>query len=263
MDEGLREDCEAELEALEAVYFNECTVVSRWPPCVSIALAPSAEEIANQFVQMTLHLRGGEQYPNECPAIEIRQPKGLGDARHAALLGQLRAHAEECRGMPMMASITQVAQDLLTDINSPEGDCPFCIMPIVDAGGGSSRGHMKLLECFHCAHSDCFAEWWHWEQSRLGREHEEAVAQRPSAPEGQTDAAYYGDPSGPFPVRCPVCRGEVSAEDLSHIAGLLHPSAQVNAPRAGGITVAAVAQRDRSLGGSGLPEDVKRALRED
>ncbi len=47
---------EEEIEAVQAVYFNECTVVRVWPPCIKLELIPLTAEDETQQVGGCLSL---------------------------------------------------------------------------------------------------------------------------------------------------------------------------------------------------------------
>ncbi|XP_024519658.1 uncharacterized protein LOC9647291 isoform X3 [Selaginella moellendorffii] len=77
--------------------------------------------------------------------------------------------------------------DFLTSNNYPEGDCCFCLFPLVDPALDHAHQHyMKLMSCFHCFHSDCFSDWWKW------------------LPADST-------------ASCPVCRAEIHTQDVAHV----------------------------------------------
>jgi hypothetical protein len=81
---------------------------------------------------------------------------GLGDARAAQLLSALRQAAEEAAGEMALVQLAAAAQDAVDAANSPEGDCPICMFPLVGGGsgepGGSISSEAQKLPCFHCMH---------------------------------------------------------------------------------------------------------------
>ena len=49
------------------------------------------------------------------------------------------------------------AQDILTELNSPEGDCPICLLPLAGAASGAEPVSAAVdqpvkLPCYHCLH---------------------------------------------------------------------------------------------------------------
>ena len=48
-------------------------------------------------------------------------------------------------------------QDILTEFNTPEGDCPICLLPLADAPSAaepvSAAAYQTVkLPCYHCLH---------------------------------------------------------------------------------------------------------------
>jgi len=70
---------------------------------------------------------------------------------------------------------------LLTPLMSPKHDCAYC--------------------------RQCFAEWWHWQQSSM--QHKAGQIQKDlqsAAPQRLQDEGLVPDADGLFAVQCPVCR---------------------------------------------------------
>ena len=177
----------AELDALAAV-FEGVTVVSRWPPVVSIAVAPRGAPEAATFVAATLTLACGTSYPASPPAVSLTDVKGMGAAREAALLARLAGVAGGAAGDAALAVVADAALDALTDDPGPSGDCPMCLDPL--KGGGRA---LVRLACWHGIHLECAAAWW-------------AAAGRRGGGAGAGDAS----------LTCPTCRA---------VAGPLAPAA--------------------------------------
>lgn len=85
----------------------------------SIALRPRGARQA--FVSATLHLAAPAGYPATSPSIQLLDPRGLGDARAAALLARLNAEAADLAGGPCLGALVEACQDGLTEANAPEG----------------------------------------------------------------------------------------------------------------------------------------------
>ncbi|CAM6127285.1 unnamed protein product [Calypogeia fissa] len=214
-------EVQQEVEAMEAVYGSDCTVFQVFPPHLSIFIKPrTADDASVQFVEAVLVMEAGEKYPDAPPELELKDVKGLGDSRHAQLLGDLRAQAAELAGGPMLVAISEAATDLLTNMNTPDGDCCFCTDPLDDG----AKPFMKLMACFHCFHSDCFGDWWRWLQyqqptrpplhaGRLQDEDgEETSLEQIESSEGRITRA-----PGELQMHCPVCRKLILAEDFAHV----------------------------------------------
>lgn len=83
----LQEELAEELEALEAVYFDEVKLLHRWPPSLSLTLSPlTCSDPTAQFVTATLLIEADTQYPLSRPTLRIVDSKGLGDQRQCSLL---------------------------------------------------------------------------------------------------------------------------------------------------------------------------------
>lgn len=100
----------------------------------------------------------------------------------------LAAEAAQLAGELQLGHLAETALDLLTAANEPEGDCAFCLEPLLAAGrsgsngggGGSGGGGccgggrgsgpaLLRLGCYHAYHAACFAPWWHWQQDRMAQ----------------------------------------------------------------------------------------------
>ena len=112
-------------------------------------------------------------YPTGAPSVHLRDVRGLDDGRQATVLDRLQRAIEEHGGggAPILALLCEEAFEALTELNHPDGDCPFCLTPIAPDGdrdgdenenGDSSSTFMKLMSCYHCFHTSCFGEWWRW-----------------------------------------------------------------------------------------------------
>ena len=86
------------------------------------------------------------------PAEVTKSPlAGLEDARVADVLTRLRQEAADSVGNMVLGLLIEAARDLLTAMNSPEGDCVFCMRSLMEASSFGSRELMKL-PCYHCFH---------------------------------------------------------------------------------------------------------------
>lgn len=77
---------------------------------------------------------------------------GLGDARVAELLSSLRQEAQESVGNMVLGLVIETARDVLTGMNSPEGDCIFCMDSLLDEASTSGSQELTKLPCYHCFH---------------------------------------------------------------------------------------------------------------
>lgn len=199
------EETEEELEAALAVYGSDCTILKRSPPHLVLRLQPrTAYDISLQ-------------YPRKPPALEIKDTKGLDEMKVANLASGLEDLANELIFNPMLVAICEAALDRLTEMNQPDGNCSFCMEPLVlDAGKSDIRPFMKLLSCFHCFHSDCFGRWWRWVLQEKNLVFSSAFGSL--EPEEEKDLseliASCEKLLGEAELKCPICRKFINAEDL-------------------------------------------------
>jgi E3 ubiquitin-protein ligase RNF25 len=145
---------EEEVEAVQAIYEGDCTILQRFPPHLSVALKPhTADDPSRQFVEAVLVIKASDQYPGMIPDLELQDTKGLDDKRHAKFLCDLHAKLRQFSPGPMLVAISEAAKELLTSMNAPDGDCCFCMLPLdMPDSSQRSRPYMKLMSCFHCFH---------------------------------------------------------------------------------------------------------------
>ena len=68
------------------------------------------------------------------------------------MLGLLREEATAMAGEMMLGHLCETAKTRLTEMNSPEGDCAFCLLPLVEDGKHVGSKQLLKLACFHCYH---------------------------------------------------------------------------------------------------------------
>lgn len=221
-----------EIEAVKAVYGSDCSVIQEMPPYLKISLKPrTAEDLSQQFVEASLVIRANTQYPMEPPEIELTDSKGLDKCRHSYLLLEIQNYARELAASPMLVSLCEATIDRLSDMNHPEGNCSFCLSPLVmeDAESGL-RPFMKLMSCFHCFHSDCFGRWWRWLQKQNQLESANSVDTSVSILGENEDERVHADSNSSshfnkdkewVSVNCPVCRKEIHVKDVEHVQQFL------------------------------------------
>eukprot|EP00897_Mesotaenium_endlicherianum_P006017 jgi/Mesen1/5443/ME000271S04470 len=201
------EDVEAEVEALEAISAEACTILQRYPPLIELALKPlTADDVT---MQANLVVRASTQYPQEPLDVELKDVKGLDDSRRSHLLSHLRTWAAQSCPHPALVGLCEEAKEKLTAMNVPDGDCCFCMDPLVSAHGHAEaaaqqqkRPLVKLMTCFHCFHSQCWNTWWTWELQQLAQR--KLDRQKASKREEKEEV-----------LRCPVCRTPVVPEDTA------------------------------------------------
>ncbi|CAL8471319.1 g10861 [Coccomyxa elongata] len=176
------------------------------------------------YVRAELMIFVGKKYPDEVPEIELRNAKGLGDARVAQLLSRLRQEAQESVGNMVLGLVIETARDVLTGMNNPEGDCIFCMNSLSDEASTSDSRELTKLPCYHCFHLDCFARWWRWEQRSLHTKRKRIIEELSAAAGPKLyNSGLIPTDQGLFTVLCPSCRAKVTPEDLAHVMPRLMP----------------------------------------
>ncbi|KAJ0053860.1 hypothetical protein Pint_00102 [Pistacia integerrima] len=237
------EEVAMELEAVQAVYEEDCVVLDSYPPHLHLHIKPRTADISSQqFVEAVIDIRAGPKYPDEPPSVDLIESKGLDQKRQKHLISSIQDKACELSSCLMLVALCEVIVSLLigcfvtvnfddynsnifyiykesveklSAMNHPDGDCPLCLYPLVPKDENDEvLPFMKLMSCFHCFHSDCIIQWWNWLQK-----------------EKENDASY-GDTSHLIrDVRnerveenignCPVCRNIFHAKDLEHVLDLV------------------------------------------
>ncbi|KAM7276718.1 hypothetical protein ACFE04_018584 [Oxalis oulophora] len=144
-----------EIEALEAVYGGDCTILNSFPPHLHLHIKPRTADISSQqFVEAVLSIKAGVQYPKEPPYIELIDSKGLDEERQKYLIHKITDTARELSSCSMLVALCEEAIESLTSMNHPDGDCPMCLDPLLQEDKhGKAVPFMKLMSCFHCFHS--------------------------------------------------------------------------------------------------------------
>ncbi|KAH9606598.1 hypothetical protein KSS87_016128 [Heliosperma pusillum] len=130
-----------EVEAVESVYGDDCTILNTFPPHLRLHLKPRTADVHSQ------------QYPSDPPYIDIISSKGLDEKRQKHLSTSLHNKALELESCLMIVSLCEEAVETLSSMNHPEGDCPLCLYPLLAEDElNKSQPFMKLMSCFHCFH---------------------------------------------------------------------------------------------------------------
>ncbi|KAK3118958.1 hypothetical protein QOZ80_9BG0711360 [Eleusine coracana subsp. coracana] len=207
------EEVRLELEAVAAVYGDDCRVLHDLPPHLLVHVRPrTADDSSQQFVELFLGIQASSQYPKEPPHIYAAESKGLDDNRQSYLISTIQNKAKELSNYPMLVTLCEEAGEILSNMNHPAGDCPLCLYPLVGEDKDcSALPFMKLMSCYHCFHSNCIMRWWEWLQHADGK------------PEKSTAVVTRGNH---FNVNhhkgfCPVCRKVFDEKDIEHVHSLL------------------------------------------
>jgi len=113
-----KEEQDGEMEALEAIYSEELTVVSRDPYTMDVVVCGSNEGSRDDFeicLSCVLRFTFVEMYPDEPPVIEIDKPEGdeFDDQKIDLLRENLEEVANENLGMVMIFTLVSAAQEKL------------------------------------------------------------------------------------------------------------------------------------------------------
>ncbi|GER43214.1 RWD domain-containing family protein [Striga asiatica] len=227
------EEIRAELEALEAVYGGDCLVIEAYPPHIHVHLKPRTAEVSSQqaetvfqpeihkneasdfvllrFVEATIGMRAGPQYPEEPPEIGVIDSKGLDEQRQKHLLANIRAEALELASCLMLVALCEGAVERLSSMNHPDGDCPLCLHPLLDDedADGSSLPFMN----------DCIIRWWKWSQVRTDQEIKSSSSSSSSRIMHQQPGTHKTVEENK--AKCPVCRKVFLAKDIEHVIDLV------------------------------------------
>lgn len=202
---------EEEVEAVEAVYGDDCLVLQTYPPSFHLHIKPrTADDSSQQFVEAIIGIQAGSKYPDEPPAIRIVDSTGLDERRQKQLISCISERASELSSCLMLVALCEEAVERLSSMNHPDGECPLCLYPLVDEDSGSSEPFMKLMSCFHCFHCECIIRWWNWLE--LLNE-----SDAPTASGSASSSGNIRDQDEETRRKCPVCRKSFLAKDIEHV----------------------------------------------
>ncbi|GLT39618.1 hypothetical protein SLA2020_138000 [Shorea laevis] len=207
-----------EVEAVQAVYGDDCVVIDSYPPDLHLHIKPRTADVSSQqFVEAVVGIQAGPEYPDKPPHIHLIDSKGLDEKRQKHLLSSIQDKACELTSCLMLVALCEEAVERLSVMNHPDGDCPLCLYPLVSEGDQSTAlPFMKLMSCFHCFHSECIIRWWNWLQT------EKDVNTRSSSAASLHSLRDSEDHEGEKSIgNCPVCRKDFHAKDLEHVLDLV------------------------------------------
>ena len=111
-------------------------------------------------------------------------------------------------GDPVLALLCETAFETLTDLNHPDGDCAFCLTPVVGDPNDPAAPFMKLIGMLPLLPHRVFRDWWRWKTAAAEADDR---ARGPRHPVGSEEAAR-----APTHL-CPVCRVPIEEEDVRHV----------------------------------------------
>ncbi|XP_059480057.1 E3 ubiquitin-protein ligase RNF25 isoform X2 [Neocloeon triangulifer] len=196
MDERVSE----EMEALTAILMDEVTVSTseNGTTTVESVLFPStAADEEQQFVTVTLTVELPAGYPDESPAIRLRNPRGLDDDLLAKILSEAKAKCEDYLGQPVIYELIELVREHLTSSNTPSCQCAICLY------GFRDEDEFTKTPCFHHFHAHCLASYVRSHQEMQRQEKEKVpLWQRMQQKDAEHDCV----------VPCPVCRESLSCQ---------------------------------------------------
>ncbi|KAL6569291.1 hypothetical protein OROMI_013805 [Orobanche minor] len=216
------EEVRVEMVAVEAVYSDDCHVIEAYPPHLHVHLKPRTADVSSQqFVEVTIGMRAGPQYPEEPPEISVIDSKGLDEQRQKHLLASIRGKASELASCLMLVALCEEAVERLSSMNHPEGNCPLCLHPLLDEDAGSnSLPFMKLMSLI--ASSDGGIGPWSIVRRRLTVRCLQVLLGQCNTKKSinKTVEENMG--------KCPVCRKVFLAKDIEHVLDLVGTDGHLN-----------------------------------
>lgn len=217
------EEVAIEVEAVQAVYGEDCLVLDHFPPHLHVHIKPRTADVSSQqFVEAVLGIQAGSKYPNEPPIIDIIDSKGLDEERQMHLIRSIRNKACELSSCLMLVALCEEAVERLSTMNHPDGNCPLCLYPLFpEHKQNNILPFMKLMSCFHCFHSECIIRWWNWLQTQeeMDPDNSSSAIVQPSN-EIEQQQGMHGMTEGST-GNCPVCRKVFHAKDIEHVLSLV------------------------------------------
>ncbi|KAH8488266.1 hypothetical protein H0E87_024078 [Populus deltoides] len=123
-----------ELEAVLAVYGDDCAILDSFPPHLHLHGKPRTVDISSQ------------QYPSEPLHIDLMESKGLDGERQKQFITSGQHKACELSSCLMLVSLGEEVVEKLPVMNHRDGDCPLCLYPLVpDDEQHEALAFMKLM----------------------------------------------------------------------------------------------------------------------
>ncbi|KAK2650831.1 hypothetical protein Ddye_018320 [Dipteronia dyeriana] len=214
------EEVTMELEAVQAVYEDDCVVLESYPPHIHLHIKPrTADDSSQQFVEAVIGIRAGPKYPKEPPHVNLIESKGLDEQRRKLLISSIQDKACELSSCLMLVALCEESVEKLSNMNHPDGDCPLCLYSMFPKDKHDEiLPFMKLMSCFHCFHSECIVRWWNWLQSEKETNADNSTTTVHPIREIRKDmnGATEEDMGS-----CPVCRKVFQAKDIEHVLDLV------------------------------------------
>ncbi|KAJ6404764.1 hypothetical protein OIU84_012853 [Salix udensis] len=226
-----------ELEAVLAVYGDDCVILDSFPPHLHLHIKPRTADISSQqFVEAVIGIRAGPQYPSKPPWIDLIESKGLDGERQKQLITGIQEKARELSSCLMLVALCEEAVEKLSVMNHPDGDCSLCLYPLVpEDEQDEALPFMKLMSCFHCFHCECILRLWNWIQKE--KESSTSISSSTTLHQNREMGNQNGlsDVHGVLEERmgnCPICstpmelKGIWNSEEIKYEEKLLHSDSE-------------------------------------
>ncbi|EEF50249.1 E3 ubiquitin-protein ligase RNF25 [Ricinus communis] len=222
-EEEEEEEVLIEVEAVQAMYGDDCVVIDSFPPHLHVHIKPRTADVSSQqFVEAIIGIRAGPKYPNEPPCINLIESKGLDDQRQKQLISSIQDKACELSSCLMLVALCEEAVEKLSIMNHPDGNCPLCLYPLVpEDEPDETLPFMKLMSCFHCFHSECIMRWWNWLQKEKDSNASSSSITTVHFVEGRVNQNAIHELMGESLGNCPVCRKVFHTKDFEHVLSLV------------------------------------------
>lgn len=166
-----------EITALNAIFQEDCQIISDSPPQITIKLRPYSKDMGYEDLDVSalLSVRCLPGYPDKCPRLQITPEKGLTKCDADNLLSLLndQANSNAREGRVMIFNLVEAAQEFLSEIAPlvPAPEPVLCSsinssiqlfqkdIAVSSNKSGSSRG--PFVYGFIDLFSGC-GESWHW-----------------------------------------------------------------------------------------------------
>ncbi|KAG6784599.1 hypothetical protein POTOM_010296 [Populus tomentosa] len=110
-----------EVEAVLAVYGEDCVILDSFPPHLHLHIKPRTADISSQqvphslsssfsseFVEAVIGIRAGPQYPSKPPCIDLIESKGLDGERQKQLITGIQEKACELSSCLMLVALCEM-----------------------------------------------------------------------------------------------------------------------------------------------------------
>ncbi|KAB5568997.1 hypothetical protein DKX38_002790 [Salix brachista] len=111
-----------EVEAVLAVYGDDCVILDSFPPHLHLHIKPRTADISSQqvphslssslsseFVEAVIGIRAGPQYPSKPPWIDLIESKGLDGERQKQLITGIQEKARELSSCLMLVALCELS----------------------------------------------------------------------------------------------------------------------------------------------------------